>query len=105
MLVVETPVFTRRVLKLLTDDDYRLLQHEVVARPDVGNIIRGSGGLRKVRWAATGRGKRGGIRVIYYWAVDREIILMLLIYGKNEQNDLTAEQLRVLKGLVEEEFK
>jgi mRNA-degrading endonuclease RelE of RelBE toxin-antitoxin system len=105
MLVVETPVFTRRVLKLLTDDDYRLLQHEVVARPDVGNIIRGSGGLRKVRWAATGRGKRGGIRVIYYWAVDREIILMLLIYGKNEQDDLTAEQLRVLKGLVEEEFK
>ena len=105
MLVVETPVFTRRVLKLLTDDDYRLLQHEVAARPDVGNIIRGSGGLRKVRWAATGRGKRGGIRVIYYWAVDREIILMLLIYGKNEQDDLTAEQLRVLKGLVEEEFK
>jgi mRNA-degrading endonuclease RelE of RelBE toxin-antitoxin system len=105
MLVVETPVFTRRVLKLLTDDDYRLLQHEVVARPDVGNIIRGSGGLRKVRWAATGRGKRGGIRVIYYWDVDREIILMLLIYGKNEQDDLTAEQLRVLKGLVEEEFK
>src|SRR6266481_4718174 len=57
MLVVETPVFTRRVLKLLTDDDYRLLQHELVARPDVGNIIRGSGGLRKVRWAATGRGE------------------------------------------------
>ena len=105
MLVVETPVFTRRVLKLLTDDDYRLLQHELVARPDVGNIIRGSGGLRKVRWAATGRGKRGGVRVIYYWAVDREIILMLLIYGKNEQDDLTAEQLRMLKGLVEEEFK
>ena len=50
-------------------------------------------------------GKRGGVRVIYYWAVDREIILMLLIYGKNEQDDLTAEQLRVLKGLVEEEFK
>ena len=67
MLVVETPVFTRRVLKLLTDDDYRLLQHELVARPDVGNIIRGSGGLRKVRWAATGRGKRGGVRIIYYW--------------------------------------
>jgi mRNA-degrading endonuclease RelE of RelBE toxin-antitoxin system len=58
-----------------------------------------------VRWAATGRGKRGGVRVIYYWAVDREIILMLLIYGKNEQDDLTAEQLRALKGLVEEEFK
>ena len=105
MLVVETPVFTRRVLKLLTDDDYRLLQHELVARPDVGNIIRGSGGLRKVRWAATGRGKRGGVRVIYYWAVDREIILMLLIYGKNEQDDLTSEQLRLLKRLVEEEFK
>ena len=55
--------------------------------------------------AATGRGKRGGVRVIYCWAVDREIILMPLIYGKNEQDDLTAEQLRVLKGLVEEECK
>jgi hypothetical protein len=68
-------------------------------------ILGGSDDLRKVRWAATGRGKRGGVRVIYYWAVDREIILMLLIYGKNEQDDLTAEQLRALKGLVEEEFK
>jgi mRNA-degrading endonuclease RelE of RelBE toxin-antitoxin system len=65
MLLVETPVFTRRVLKLLTDDDYRLLQQELVGRPEVGDIIRGSGGLRKVRWAATGRGKRGGVRIIY----------------------------------------
>jgi mRNA-degrading endonuclease RelE of RelBE toxin-antitoxin system len=62
-------------------------------------------GLRKVRWAATGRGKRGGVRVIYYWAADREVILMLLIYGKNEQDDLTSEQLRLLKRLVDEEFK
>lgn len=105
MLVVETPVFTRRVLTLLRDDDYRLLQYQLVARPEVGNVIRGSGGLRKIRWAATGRGKRGGVRVIYYWAADQEIIVMLLIYGKNEQDDLTSEQLRLLKRLVNEEFK
>ena len=105
MLVVETPVFTRRVLKLLSDDDYRLLQHQLVANPSAGNVIRGSGGLRKMRWTATGRGKRGGVRVIYYWAVARDIILMLLIYGKNEQDDLTPDQLRVLKRLVDEEFK
>ena len=105
MLVVETPVFTRRVLTLLRDDDYRLLQYQLVATPEVGNVIRGSGGLRKIRWAATGRGKRGGVRVIYYWAADQEIIVMLLIYGKNEQDDLTSEQLRLLKRLVNEEFK
>jgi mRNA-degrading endonuclease RelE of RelBE toxin-antitoxin system len=52
-----------------------------------------------------GRGKRGGVRVIYYWAANRDIVLMLLVYGKNEQDDLTPEQLRVLKRLVEEEFK
>jgi mRNA-degrading endonuclease RelE of RelBE toxin-antitoxin system len=77
----------------------------LVARPEIGNVIRGSGGLRKVRWAAPGRGKRGGVRVIYYWAANQEVILMLLIYGKNEQDDLTSEQLRLLKRLVNEEFK
>src|SRR5438067_4805085 len=105
MLVVETPVFTRRVLKLLTDDDYRLLQHELVARPDVGNIIRGSGGLRKVRWAATGRGKRGVVGVTYYWAVDAEFILILLINAKTDREVLRAGRFRWQKELVREDLK
>ncbi len=105
MLIVETSVFTRRVLKLMSDEDYRELQQMLVGDPERGAIIRSSGGLRKIRWARPGRGKRGGVRAIYYWARSREILLMLLVYGKNEQDDLTPEQLRVLKSLVEEEFK
>ena len=105
MLIVETSVFTRRVLKLMSDEDYRKLQQMLVGDPERGAIIRSSGGLRKIRWARPGQGKRGGVRAIYYWARSREILLMLLVYGKNEQDDLTPEQLRVLKSLVEEEFK
>ena len=104
MLIVETLVFTRRVLKLLSDDNYRSLQRFLVANPEAGDLIRQSGGLRKIRWSVAGRGKRGGVRVIYYWAPAHEMILMLLMYGKNEQDDLSPEQLRVLKRLIEEEF-
>jgi mRNA-degrading endonuclease RelE of RelBE toxin-antitoxin system len=104
MLIVETSVFTRRVLKLLTDENYRSLQQFLVADPEAGDLIRHSGGLRKIRWSVGGRGKRGGVRIIYYWAPARETILMLLIYGKNEQDDLTPGQLRILKRLIEEEF-
>ena len=64
----------------------------------------GSGGLRKVRWGKGGRGKRGGVRVIYYWAVSREQLLMLLIYPKSEWDDLTPAQFKVLRQIVEEEY-
>ncbi|MFZ5949286.1 MAG: type II toxin-antitoxin system RelE/ParE family toxin [Candidatus Rifleibacteriota bacterium] len=64
-----------------------------------------SGGLRKLRWSASGRGKRGGSRVIYYWDKDQEIIYMLYAYAKSRQEDLTRDQLKVLSKLVEEEFK
>jgi hypothetical protein len=80
------------------------LQTVLVIRPDAGDIIPGSGGLRKIRWGAPGRGKRGGVRVIYYWAVSQDRILLLLIYAKTEQDDLTATQLKVLKKIVEEEY-
>ena len=89
---------------MLDDDDYRRLQTILVIRPDAGDIIPGSGGLRKIRWGAPGRGKRGGVRVIYYWAVSQDRILLLLIYAKTEQDDLTATQLKVLKKIVEEEY-
>ena len=105
MLIIETAVFTRRVLKLMSDEDYRELQQALVADPELGALIRQSGGLRKLRWARAGRGKRGGVRAIYYWAPAQKILLMLLIYGKNEQDDLTAKQLHTLKSAVEKEFK
>ena len=105
MVVIETPIFTRRIQDILGNDEYRLLQAQLVQRPDAGKIIPGSGGLRKLRWSASGRGKRGGARVIYYWFVSDEAILMLYAFPKNEQEDLTPDQLRQLKKIVEGELK
>jgi hypothetical protein len=76
----------------------------LLARPDAGKVIPGSGGLRKLRWAAEGRGKRGGLRVIYYWFTARGSILLLFIYPKNVQDNLTPDQLKQLKKVVEEEY-
>jgi hypothetical protein len=104
VVILETHVFTAHILQLLADDEYRLLQEELVARPDAGRLIRGAGGLRKVRWAAKGHGKRGGIRVIYYWHVAEDQLLMLLAYAKNEQDDLTPRQRAVLRKIIETEY-
>jgi mRNA-degrading endonuclease RelE of RelBE toxin-antitoxin system len=104
MVIVETSVFSRQVQKLLSDEEYRHLQAELANRPDVGVVIQGSGGLRKVRWGLRSRGKRGGVRVICYWAIQQERVLMLLIYPKNVQDDLTPGQLKALKQVVEAEF-
>ena|SRR5919106_346582 len=105
MIFVETPIFTREVRDLLSDDDYRNLQCALLLRPEAGPIIRGSGGLRKVRWTLGARGKRGGLRVIYYWDKPKEYIYMLLVYPKSRQEDLTREQLRTLRKLVKENMK
>ncbi|MFN8482701.1 MAG: hypothetical protein U0768_06610 [Anaerolineae bacterium] len=104
MVIIETSVFTRQVQGLLGEDDYRNLQAVLAQRPDLGAVIPGSGGLRKVRWGAQGPGKRGGVRVIYYWIVKQDRLLMLMIYTKGERDDLSAEQLRILRTLVEEEY-
>jgi len=104
LVIIETSVFTRQVLELLTDDAYRELQEALVNRPDAGAVIPGSGGLRKLRWPAPGQGKRGGLRVIYYWAAQQEQLLMLLIYAKSKQEDLTPAQLKTLKRIVEEGY-
>jgi mRNA-degrading endonuclease RelE of RelBE toxin-antitoxin system len=102
VVFIETSVFTKRVIALLDDDQYRELQNYLAAHPEFGKIIPGSGGLRKVRWAARGRGKRGGLRVIYFWWMSKERISMLFIYAKNEQEDLTASQLKQLKQALED---
>jgi mRNA-degrading endonuclease RelE of RelBE toxin-antitoxin system len=101
MILIETHIFTRKLKTLLSDDEYRKLQHKLVLRPDAGDIIPGSGGLRKLRWAGSGRGKSGGVRVIYYWFPQKEVILMLFIYPKSEQDDLTSKQLKTLKNIIE----
>ena len=104
MVIIETPIFTQRIQELISDEEYRLLQTHLVNRPDVGKILSGSGGLRKLRWSAKGRGKSGGIRVIYYWFVSQEVILLLYAYPKSDQDDLTSEQLRQLRKIVEREY-
>jgi hypothetical protein len=67
--------------------------------------MQGSGGVRKLRWAASGRGKRGGVRLIYYWELGTQTFYMLYLYAKNEQGDLTSAQLKIMAKLVREEFK
>ncbi|MBI4524443.1 MAG: type II toxin-antitoxin system RelE/ParE family toxin [Deltaproteobacteria bacterium] len=105
MLFVETPIFTRELPHLMSDDDYRALQSALLLRPGAGPIVPGGGGLRKVRWGLAGKGKRGALRVIYYWNRAEECIYMLLVYRKSRQEDLTQEQLRILRRLVKENLK
>jgi mRNA-degrading endonuclease RelE of RelBE toxin-antitoxin system len=91
-------VFSKRVQQHLNDDDYAEMQAFLAAQPEAGSIIKGSGGMRKLRWAGSGRGKRGGLRVIYYWWVAKDRISLLLVYPKNEMDDLSADQLKQLKN-------
>ena len=102
MIFVETSIFTRLLNGLLSDDEYRELQSALIRQPEMGVVIQSSGGLRKVSWALPGRGKSGGVRVIYY-LVRQEKILMVYVYQKGKQDDLTAEQLKRLSRIVEEE--
>jgi len=102
----ETDLFTAQITRLLSDQEYAELQGTLVVRPDAGDRIEDTGGLRKVRWSqqARGKGKRGGIRVIYYWRVSESLIYMLFAYSKDEQDDLSARQKKVLAALVKKEF-
>jgi len=102
MLFIETPIFTKLVSKLLPDEDYRKIQLALVLRPEAGKIIPDSSGLRKIRWKDHGSGKRGGLRLIYFWDVPKDTIYMLLIYKKSKQKDLASNQLKTLRNLVKE---
>ena len=99
MEFVESSLFTRQIGRLLSDEEYRDLQVVLTRSPRAGDVIPGGGGLRKIRWRSGGRGKRGGIRVIYYcWLEQR--LYMVFAYDKAEQGDLTPEQLKVLRSRV-----
>jgi hypothetical protein len=104
MEFIETPIFTKEVRDHLSLEEYRGLQLALVLRPEQGSVIPGSGGLRKVRWRAKGKGKSGGVRVIYYWITEEDQIYMLMLYGKSDQADLTSAQARTLRKLVREEL-
>lgn len=105
MVIVETRIFTRLITELLADDDYRGLQSALVLRPEQGALIRGAEGLRKLRWSQPGRGKRGGLRVFYYWAPQDERIYMIYVIEKSRQVDLTPSQAKELGRVIREELK
>lgn len=86
-------------------EDYRQLQMALLLRPAQGDLIQGSGGLRKIRWRRPGMGKRGGLRIIYFWEEMSETFYMLTVYRKNDQEDLTPKQIVIMRRLVKEEFK
>ncbi len=95
-------MFTKQIRKLIPDDEYREFQQEILFNPAAGNIIKGSGGLRKIRWRSAAKGKRGGIRIIYYWFIEDHEIYLLLAYGKNEKENLSPKEVKILRTLIEE---
>lgn len=105
MRFVETRVFTAVIGKYLSHDRYRLLQLALALRPDAGKLIPGGGGLRKLRWGTSARGKRGGIRVIYYAVLSEGVCYLLYVYAKNRRENLTARQLRQLRQLIAKELE
>ena len=103
----ETSTFTATVGDYLTDDEYRQLQADMVANPQAGAVMLRTGGFRKLRWSdgRRGKGKRGGLRVIYYWLSDDGQFWMFAIYDKDELENLTSEQEKVLKKAITDELK
>lgn len=101
MLFIESSRFSKRLPELLDDEAYRLLQATLTLCPGSGSLIPGTGGLRKFRWPRRGTGKRGGLRVIYYWWTERDNIHLLSIYAKSRGPDLTAREARQLRREIE----
>jgi len=101
MLFIETPIFTKQVKALVDDETYGQFQETLAESPEAGDLIKGTGGLRKIRMALPGRGKSGGARVIYYYVQNAAQIRLLLAYEKSEQDDLTDEQRKALRKIVE----
>lgn len=98
---IEHPVFTKRIAELLSDEKYREFQLNLAANPHTGDVIPGLGGLRKIRLALPGRGKRGGARVLYLLFVNEETVFLLYVFTKGEFGDLPPDKKRVIKALVE----
>ena len=100
MIFIEDKDFHKRRARLLNEDQFFRFVVWLMAKPDAGKVMPGSGGLRKVRWQAKGRGKRGGARIIYFWWMADEKILLLDIYAKNENENLTNAGLKKLEGKI-----
>jgi superfamily II DNA or RNA helicase len=107
LVFLETPLFTRLLGDYLTDESYRELQRALMENPEMGDVMPGTGGFRKVRWedARRGKGKRGGLRIIYYYLTADHQIWLFTLYDKDEAADLTAEEKKVLKKAIQAELE
>ena len=99
MIYIESSLFTKLLPNYLSDEEYRALQWYLLQHPEAGDIVRGSGGVRKIRWSQKGRGKRGGVRVVYYWKKLAHEIWLLTIYSKKERETIPGH---ILKKIAEE---
>ncbi len=100
---VETKLFTELVLDYLSDDEYAAMQQFLVVNPEAGDVIPGSGGVRKLRWGVAGRGKRGGLRVIYFLRRRNDEVWMLTLYAKNVADNIPAKVLKKIKEAIDAE--
>jgi mRNA-degrading endonuclease RelE of RelBE toxin-antitoxin system len=107
MEFIEAPAFTRHAAKYLDDDAYRTLQTVLAENPEAGDVMPGTGGFRKMRWVdpRRGKGRRGGLRLIYYYFFSDGQIWLVTIYDKNEASDLTASEKKALKIAVATELE
>lgn len=107
LVFFETPDFTRQLCRYLDDEGFGRLQRALMEAPDLGAVMPGTGGFRKLRWRneARNRGKRGGLRVIYYWLMQDRQIWLFAVYDKGEVADLTAAERRQLKGAIQRELE
>jgi mRNA-degrading endonuclease RelE of RelBE toxin-antitoxin system len=104
MLFIETSIFTKQIKDLVSDEEYRQLQQDLLVQPDRGDLIKNGGGIRKVRCAQGNKGKSGGIRVIYYWVTEDDQIFFLVAYPKSVKDNLTDKETAILHQLVKEQF-
>jgi hypothetical protein len=102
MLFIESTIFTKLLPSYFIDEEYIKIQNFLMENPDTGDMIKGAGGLRKLRWRLANKGKRGGVRIIYYWHITNEVIYFMTLYAKNEITDLSAKEKKLLKQLIEE---
>ena len=101
MVFVETPIFTKQLSAYLSDNEYRNLQNFLIENPYTGDVIQETGGLRKLRWKIGNQGKRGGLRVIYYYQKANDQIYFMTLYAKNEMANLSAQEKKILKQMIE----
>lgn len=100
--IAELPPFTKKAAKILNPEQQEALHRYLVQNPDKGDVVPGTGGIRKLRWAADGRGKRGGARVIYFYHVVGSTIYLMACYTKKEQDDISPQVKKQLKAIVEQ---